>query len=149
MFVHFDPPPTVLEIDFNSRTDKKIWRVFKYKLTQEPTSLFKDELMRWSHKSDLKNIVIENVHNSDSYGTSKVDVDGGALLHQVSWNKNCSYSEIINQYCDYLQNNYGSWIVVFDAYGNGASAKDQEHRRRNKGMSFFYVKNWFGYGCLQ
>ena len=64
--------------------------------------------MRWSHKSDLKNIVIENVHNSDTYGTSKVDVDGGALLHQVSWNKNCSYSEIINQYCDYLQNNYGS-----------------------------------------
>ena len=96
--------------------------------------------MRESHKSDLKNILIENVHNFETYPTSKIVVDGGALLHQVSWNKNCSYSEVIDQYCDYLQNNYGSCIVVFDGYGNGASTKDHEHRRRNKGMAFPYVK---------
>ena len=54
--------------------------------------------------------------------------------------KKCSYSEVIDQYCDYLQNNYGSYIVVFDGYGNGASTKDHEHRRRNKGMIFPYVK---------
>ena len=96
--------------------------------------------MRESHKSDLKNILIENVHNFETYPTSKIVVDGGALLHQVSWNKNCSYSEVIDQYCDYLQNNYGSCIVVFDGYANGTSTKDHEHRRRNKGMTFPYVK---------
>ena len=31
-------------------------------------------------------------------------------------------------------------FVVFDGYGNGASTKDHEHRRRNKGMAFPYVK---------
>ena len=82
--------------------------------------------MRKSHKFDLKNILIENVHNFETYPKNKVVVDGGALLHQVSWNKNCSYSEVIDQYCDYLQNNYGLFIVIFDSYGNGASTKDHE-----------------------
>ena len=63
-----------------------------------------------SHKFDLKNILIENVHNLETYPTNKVVVDGGALLHQVLWNKNCSYSQVIAQYCDYIQNNYGSCI---------------------------------------
>ena len=45
--------------------------------------------MRESHKSDLKSILIENVHNFETYPTSRIVV-GGALLHQVSWNKNCS-----------------------------------------------------------
>ena len=31
-------------------------------------------------------------------------------------------------------------VHVFDDYGNGASTKDHEHRRRNKGMTFPYVK---------
>ena len=44
--------------------------------------------MRESHKSDLKNILTENVHNSETYPTSKIYADGGAPLHQVSWNKN-------------------------------------------------------------
>ena len=83
---------------------------FKYELTQEPKSLFKDGFMRESHKSDLKNILIENAHNFETCPTSKIVVDGGALLYQVSWNKNCSYSEVIDQYCDYLQNSYGSCI---------------------------------------
>ena len=54
--------------------------------------------MRESHKSDLKNILIENVPNFETYPASKIVVDGCALFHQVSWNKNCSYSEVIDQY---------------------------------------------------
>ena len=30
--------------------------------------------------------------------------------------------------------------VVFNGYGNGASAKDHEHPQWNKGMTFPYVK---------
>ena len=93
-----------------------------------------------SHTNLILRILTENVPNFETYPASKIVVDGGALLHQVLWNKNCSYSEVIDQYCDYLQNNYGSCIVVFDGYGNGASIKDHEHRRRNKGMTFPYVK---------
>ena len=133
----FRPPQSVLEINFNSRTDK-FKEYFQYELPQDSTSLFKDRFMCESHKSDLKNIFIENARNFKTYPDSKIVVEGGALLHQVSWNKKCSYSEV--QYCDYLQNNYGLCIIVFDSYGNGVSAKDHEHRRRNKEMPFPYVK---------
>ena len=73
--------------------------------------------MRESHNSDIKNILIENVHNFKTCPARKIVVDGGALLHQVSWNKHCSYTEVIDQYCNYLHNNYGLCIVVFDGYG--------------------------------
>ena len=138
--VHFDPFRLFSRLISIAEQTKKIKENFKYELLQEPTSLFKDGFMRESHKSDLEKILIENVHNFETYPTSKIVVDGGAPLHQASWNKNCSYSEVIDQYRDYLQNNYGSCIVVFDGYGNGASTKDHEHRRRNKGMAFPYVK---------
>ena len=132
---HFDPLQLFSRLILIAERTKKCKEYFKYERTQEPTSLFKDGFMCKPHKSDLKNILIENVHNFEIYPTSKIVVDGSALL-QVSWNKNCSYSEVIDQYCDYLQNNYGSCIAVFDGYGNGASTKDHEHRQRNKGMAF-------------
>ena len=50
---------------------KKFKEYFNYELTQEPTSLFKDGFMRESHKSDLKNILIENAHNFETYPTNK------------------------------------------------------------------------------
>ena len=46
---------------------------------------------------DLRNILIENAHNFETCAASKNVVDGGALLQQVSWSKNCSYSEVIDQ----------------------------------------------------
>ena len=48
---------------------------FKYELTQGPTSLLKDGFMRESQKSDLKNIIIENAHNFETYPASKIVVD--------------------------------------------------------------------------
>ena len=85
----------------------KFEEYFKYELTQEPTSLLKDRFVHNSHKSDLKNSLIENAHKFQIYPASKIVVDGGALLHQVSWTKIYFYSEVIDQYSDYLQNNYG------------------------------------------
>ena len=87
--VHFDPLRLFSRLISIAERTKKFKEYFKYELTQEPTSLFKDGFMRESHKSDLKNILIENVHNFETYPTSKIVV-GGALLYQVSWNKNCS-----------------------------------------------------------
>ena len=56
---------------------------FKYELTQGPTSLLKDGFMRESQKSDLKNIIIENAHNFETYPASKIVVDEGALVHGI------------------------------------------------------------------
>ena len=47
-------------------------------------NLFNDRSMRESHKSDLKNILFEKAHNFETYPDSKIVIDGGALLHQVS-----------------------------------------------------------------
>ena len=44
--------------------------------------------MRESHKSDLKNILTENVHDFETYPTSQIVANAGVPLHQVSWNKN-------------------------------------------------------------
>ena len=101
--VHFDPFRLFSRLISIAEQTKKIKENFKYELLQEPTSLFKDGFMRESHKSDLKNILIENAHNFETYPANKFVVDGGALLHQVLWNKNCSYSVVIDQYCDYIQ----------------------------------------------
>ena len=119
--VHFDPIQLFLRLISIAEQTKKFQVYFKYELTQEHTSLFKDGFMHESHKSDLKNILIENVHNFETHPTSKIVVNRGVLLHQVSCNKNCFYSKVIDQYCDNLQSNYGSCIVVFDGYGNSAS----------------------------
>ena len=73
--------------------------------------------------------------NFESYSASIIVIDGGSLLHQVSWNKNCFFSEIINQYCNYLGN-----TVVFDGYDNDESTKDHKYCCQRKGISFLYHK---------
>ena len=92
------------------------------------------------HKSSLKNNLIESARNYETYSASKIVVDKDAILYQVSWNKNCSYSEVTDQFCDCLHNNYSFCITAFDGYGNGASNKDHEHQRRKKGMPSPNVK---------
>ena len=69
--VHFDPFRLFSRLISIAEQTKKIKENFKYELLQEPTSLFKDGFMRESHKSDLKNILIENAHNFETYPTNK------------------------------------------------------------------------------
>ena len=66
--------------------------------------------MHESHKSDFKNILIKNAHNFQTYSVSRIVADRGALFRQVSWNKICSYSEVIDQYC-YLHNDYSLYSL--------------------------------------
>ena len=96
--VHFDLFGLFSRLISIAERTKEFKEYFKCEPAQDPTSIFKDRFMRESHKSDLKNILIENVLNFETYPASKIVVDGCALLHQVSWNKNCSYSEVIDQY---------------------------------------------------
>ena len=76
--VNFDPLSvfsTLISVVEWTNTSKEH---FKYELTQEPTSLLKE-----SQKSDLKNIIIENAHNFETYPASKIVVDGGTLVHGI------------------------------------------------------------------
>lgn len=93
-----------------------------------------------NHKAVVNNILIINFYNFKSYSTSELVTDVSVLFNHVFWNKHCSFSEIIDQYCYGLCSNYGLCSEVFDSYGNHAITKDYEHHQPRKEMSFLYVK---------
>ena len=109
---------------------------FKYELTSKPTALFKDGLMKKPTKSVLRNYLTKD--ETPSKVVAKVCVlDGGALLYNVKWLPNSSYSVIAEYYTKFIKNNYGkygSMCVVFDGYDDPLFTKAHEHARR-KGLS--------------
>ena len=85
---------------------------------------------------------------------SKIIVDGGYLLHRVSW-KGQTYEEIIKCHLSYVKSKYGTATIAFDGYGQ-VSTKDHEHARQTaeqlqvfmflpliKGWSIIRVKNFW------
>ena len=109
----------------------------EYELTPLPLSLFsqKNQLMHQANKASfaqncLKAKVgsIENrqiVHN--------YIIDGGWLLRQTKWDKSMTWSDILQQYVNFVKAqgyHAQSLLVVFDGYEN--STKDHTHRRRQK-----------------
>jgi len=104
---------------------------FAYELTPQPSSLFKDSMMRKPDKASLGRLLCKE-SIIDVPNTSTVYVlDGGSLLHRVKWPKEMTYIELIGLYLRYVKSNFGSQVtVVFDGYDNGPSTKDHEHDRR-------------------
>ena len=51
-------------------------------------------------------------------------LDGGALLHRISWTVGATYDQICEQYSAYVIRKYGRAIVVFDGYNDTPSTKD-------------------------
>ena len=95
---------------------------FSYELTSEPSALFKDGALRKADKSVLARELKKSL-KADSTPTEpkKYVIDGGWLLHRVKWQKGFLYSEIINQYVDYVTRHYGvNVVIVFDGYGTMA-----------------------------
>ena len=64
----------------------------------------------------------------DKSNASKFVLDGGALLHHVTW-KGSTFKEVVQDYISYVNFKYGLCTVVFDGY-ESISTKDHEHRRR-------------------
>ena len=106
---------------------------FAYELAVEPTSLFKNGLMRKPTKSSLRKNLIKNKLDCKE-PTHHTVIDGGALLFQVSWLPNSMYNDISNQYTDYILRKHGEGktiTVIFDGYDDPLSTKAHEHARRN------------------
>ena len=71
---------------------------FQYQFTQEPTSLFKDGIMRKSIKSDLAKLLTKRAISLENLpDQSKYVIDCGALLHRFRWIKDCSHGDVIDQ----------------------------------------------------
>ena len=104
---------------------------FGYELTPEPTSSFKDGMMRKSDKSVLRNVILDKIESSKDL-TKVCVLDGGALLHKVKWRANSSFKDILNSYYGYMKHRYRSYercCVVFDGYSHSMSIKSAEHAR--------------------
>ena len=98
------------------------------KLIREEIRNIKLSLDSYPNKDDITDSINEN-------SCSKPNLFNTLLSYVVPETvKRPSICQCNGQY------NYASCIVVFDGYGNGASTNDHEHRRRNKGMAFPYVK---------
>eukprot|EP00795_Rhopilema_esculentum_P008020 gene8020-13930_t len=109
-----------------------VFENFCYELTPEPTSLFKQGMMRKSTKAVLRNHLLGTENATIPTTNDVCVVDGGALLHKVHWPKS-TYSEVLEQYTAFVKQRFGKYTcvsVVFDGYSDRKSTKGQEHLRR-------------------
>lgn len=117
--------------------------IFKYELCSYPASLFSDSVLpRKANKSVLANAIWAKVDKCQIAASESplLDplyvLDGGALLHRISWSVGMLFADICNSYTNYVLTRYGkSVVIVFDGYSCGPSTKDVTHIRRNEGRS--------------
>lgn len=107
---------------------------FKYELAAYPLALFTTTGMRKAVKSALYE-EFSTVDEQELASTDCFVIDGGYLLHSVSWKKTGSltYLDVCNAYINYVQKNFKTErkVVVFDGYDDPNSIKESEHQRRN------------------
>jgi hypothetical protein len=108
---------------------------FSFELATEPTSLFKNNLMRKGNKAEMGKFLRENVKSStDLPERALFVVDGGWLLRKLKWTPNHStYDKLCQAYVEYVARKFGTRVVVvFDGYEDEAlSTKAHEHRLRS------------------
>ena len=126
--------PTILFSRLTALTNFRddIEENFSFELTPEPTSLFKQGMMRKPTKANLRNHLIESENPVTLDVRDVCIIDGGMLLHKVYWPKS-TFSDVLDQYISYLRRRcatYQTVSCVFDGYSNDASTKSQEHQRR-------------------
>ena len=116
---------------------------------EDPTSLFKDGLMRKPNKAQHGRELVKNsgILRENSENTTHV-LDRGALLYQVFWNLPATYSNIMEQYCKYIFKKYGNYVhIVFNGYKS--SIKYHEHQRRGKTFANIVFKPRNEVNCKQ
>lgn len=107
--------------------------MFKYELCSYPHALFDTSLLpRKASKPALADAIWTDVKNTSTEVTGNVHfvLDGGALIHRVSWHRSFTYDAIYSVYVQCVVQRYGKATVVFDGYKNGPSTKDCTHQRR-------------------
>ena len=71
-------------------------------------------------------------------------MDGGSLLHRISWKKKQTFGDIIKAYTSFVKRTYGKATVIFDGYSCSPSIKDMTHVRRqgnHKSSSINFTSN--------
>ncbi|KAL8585006.1 hypothetical protein ACOMHN_043642 [Nucella lapillus] len=108
---------------------------FAFEMSNIPTSLFdSDGLPRQPKKASLASYIWTATQQASAkLPENKVHViDGGYLLHLLSWARGCTYNAIAQSYIDFVKRMFGKGIVVFDGYSSNPSTKDIAHLRRKQ-----------------
>ena len=109
--------------------------VFSHKLCTFPPRLFATEelLLAAETKSELaKSIPSLEDPASSNRDDMKYVIDGGMLMHRITWKVGSSFTDICASYVSFLSK-YPQCTVVFDGYRN--STKDMAHKVRSKNLS--------------
>ena len=112
--IHVNPTVLFQRLIMLIERSEDMTSYFEYELTPEPTSLFKDRFMRKPNKALLGKALTKTsstTHSEMAEATNYV-LDGGALLHKVSWKVPSTYADVVQQYCDYVERKYGQNITV-------------------------------------
>ena len=118
--IHVDPELLFqrLIVASNDIGDRKA--LFGFEFCSYPSALFDDTLMLITpQKAVLANAIWTRFPPDIAGPTGEVQhlLDGGALLHRITWPHGFStYQQICALYCDYVSRNFGPAIVVFDGY---------------------------------
>ena len=110
-------------------------RLFKLKMCNYPPALFDSSLLlRKANKPVLADAIWTRTKNEQATqltGNFHYVLDGGALLHPISWSRGLTYHEIISFYVQHVTQRYGQATVVFDGYEEGPSLKNCANQRRS------------------
>ena len=125
---------------FAQREQNKLEESLKFELSPVPLSLFgEDQRMHTANKALLGQHLKAKSPVLESSTNNVLVVDGGWLLHYVSWpatKKKQSWTSVLNAYVNFVKwlgNRPGhvkeKVVVVFDGYQK--STKDHTHRKRS------------------
>ena len=115
------------------RDDVILNHALTFELCNLPFSLFgKDGLMREADKPVLAHEIWKKVDGFPKLPDKPINVlDGGSLLHKVTWCKGDTFINIFNSYINCVTKKYGyGAVVVFDGYPEVPTTKDRTHMRR-------------------
>ena len=110
------------------KSENEIADYFNYESTPYPMSIFKNGKMCSTKKSALKTFLLKNVKEADPTESTRIVIDGGALLQWCDWKSDGTFEKIYEKYSNFLS--YHSVdIIVFDGYA--PSTKDVTHQKRS------------------
>ena len=132
--VEIDPMSLFLRVTCTINNPRDLKDHLAYEFSKYPPSIFLNGMMRKTAKNALANTLKKYSRpiSGDILPNSIFVIDGGYLLHQLDWQNDCTYADIIASYTDYVFRRYGTFsFVCFDGYEEQTmSTKWAEQTRR-------------------
>ena len=130
--VQVDPQLLFQRLVIACMNSDDLGEIFKHEICSYLAALFDTPFtLRAPQKATLADTVWAQLSadgKSGPTGSVQYVLDGGALLHRVSWPQQVTYQEVGRLYCQYVPWRYGNQAtVVFDGYSSKPSTKSMTH----------------------